>query len=184
MLFIHLFPSFKFFISLRTTLGNTPIPAWVNMLAFAGYASVCPESPQVRESEIVLDLDSTPGTVELGFRIPIDSGIVDSLSCIPDSKAKDSGFHSNNLLDIGILQAKISRDPESVFPYIGWPKHPKWNQNLHFIPLDETTSIRAFSFEYVLLLHVFSCNFCANLHEKCTFTCRLTAFLYICIMIF
>ena len=57
------------------------------MLAFAGYASVCPESPQVRESKIVLDLDSTPGTVELGFRIPIDNGIVDSLSCIPDSKA-------------------------------------------------------------------------------------------------
>ena len=28
-------------------------------------------------------------SVELGFRIPIVSGIPDSLSCIPDSKAKD-----------------------------------------------------------------------------------------------
>ena len=83
------------------------------MLAFAGYASVCLVSPQVRESKTVLDLDSTPGiseslSVELGFRIPIDSGIVDSLSCIPDSKAKDSGFHSNNLLDIRTPAAKIS----------------------------------------------------------------------------
>ena len=84
------------------------------MLAFAGYASVCPESPQVRESKIVLDLDSTPGTVELGFRIPIDNGIVDSLSCIPDSKAKDSGFPSNNLQDIGIPQQKF---PEIRTPY-------------------------------------------------------------------
>ena len=31
--------------------------------------------------------------MELGFRIPIVSGIPDSLSCIPDSKAQDSGFH-------------------------------------------------------------------------------------------
>ena len=39
-----------------------------------------------------------PGT---GFqifvsRIPIFSGILDSLSCIPDSKALDSGFHEYN----------------------------------------------------------------------------------------
>ena len=32
-------------------------------------------------------------SVELGFRIPIISGIPDSLSCIPDSKAQYSGFH-------------------------------------------------------------------------------------------
>ena len=31
--------------------------------------------------------------MELGFRISIVSGIPDSLSCIPDSKAQDSGFH-------------------------------------------------------------------------------------------
>ena len=31
--------------------------------------------------------------MELGFRIPIVSGIPDSLSCIPDSKALNSGFN-------------------------------------------------------------------------------------------
>ena len=40
-----------------------------------------------------------PGTgfqslsVELGFWIPIAGGIPDSLSCIPDSRAQDFGFH-------------------------------------------------------------------------------------------
>ena len=32
-------------------------------------------------------------SVELGFWIPIVSGILDSLNCIPDFKAQDSGFH-------------------------------------------------------------------------------------------
>ena len=32
-------------------------------------------------------------SVELGLKIPIVSGMPDSLSCIPDSKAQDSGFH-------------------------------------------------------------------------------------------
>ena len=35
-------------------------------------------------------------SVELGFRIPDSngvSGIPDSLSCVPDSKAHDPGFH-------------------------------------------------------------------------------------------
>ena len=31
-------------------------------------------------------------SVELGFCIPIVSGILDSLTCITDSKAQDSGF--------------------------------------------------------------------------------------------
>jgi len=31
--------------------------------------------------------------VELGLQITIVSGIPDSLSCIPDSKAQDSGIH-------------------------------------------------------------------------------------------
>ena len=35
-------------------------------------------------------------SVELGFRIPIVSGIPDSLSCIPDSKAQDFWFHKQN----------------------------------------------------------------------------------------
>ena len=41
-------------------------------------------------------------TVELGFLIPIVSGIHDSLSSIPDSKDQDSRFHGKNLLDSGI----------------------------------------------------------------------------------
>ena len=32
-------------------------------------------------------------SVELGFRIPIVSGIPDSFSCIPDSTAQDLKFH-------------------------------------------------------------------------------------------
>ena len=37
-------------------------------------------------------------SVELGFRIPIVSGVLDSLSCIPDSKAQDFWFHKQNFL--------------------------------------------------------------------------------------
>ena len=45
-----------------------------------------------------------PGTgfqylsVELGFWIAMISGIPDSLSCIPDSKTQDSGFHKQNYI--------------------------------------------------------------------------------------
>ena len=61
-------------------------------------------SSHVRESKTVLDsgfhavdsgiqlLDSRSFSGELGFRIPIVSGIPDSYRCIPDSKAQDSGF--------------------------------------------------------------------------------------------
>ena len=37
--------------------------------------------------------------MELGFRILFVSGIPDSLSCIADSKAHDSGFHSHHFQD-------------------------------------------------------------------------------------
>ena len=57
-------------------------------------------SPDVRESKTVLDsgfhtVDSGFQylSLELGFWIPVVSGILDSLSCIPDSKDQDSGFH-------------------------------------------------------------------------------------------
>ena len=88
-------------------------------------------SPHVRESKTVLDsgfhamdsgfslLDLKSFSVDLGFRIPIVSGILDSYSCIPDSKAQDSGFHKQNFLIFRILQAKISGIPESGFPYMG-----------------------------------------------------------------
>ena len=35
--------------------------------------------------------------MELGFQIPIVGGIPDPLSCIPDFKAQDSGFHKQNV---------------------------------------------------------------------------------------
>ena len=43
--------------------------------------------------------NSSPLSVELGFRIPIVSVIADALSCIPDSKAHGSGFHKKNFPD-------------------------------------------------------------------------------------
>ena len=46
-------------------------------------------------------------SVELGFRLPIISGIPDSLSWNPDSKAQDSGFHRQ-------------KSTKSGLPYIGW----------------------------------------------------------------
>ena len=61
-----------------------------------------------------------PGTgfqylsVELGFWpwIPIVGGIPDSLSCIfLDSNTQDSGFHKQNILELQIPEAKISRIP-------------------------------------------------------------------------
>ena len=47
-------------------------------------------------------LDSRSFSVELGFRIPIVSGILDFYGCIPDSKAQDSGFRSQVFQDCGI----------------------------------------------------------------------------------
>ena len=56
--------------------------------------------------------------------MPIVGGIPDSLSCIPDSKAKDldstsknfpdSGFHEQKFSGFRIPQAKISRIPDST----------------------------------------------------------------------
>ena len=64
------------------------------------------ESPHARESKMVPRHGfRIAGTgfhslsVELGFWIPIASGIPDSLSCIPDSTNKffsDFGFHAQN----------------------------------------------------------------------------------------
>ena len=41
-------------------------------------------------------------SVELGFWIPIVSEIPDSMSCILDSEAQDSGFHKQIFPDSGI----------------------------------------------------------------------------------
>ena len=88
-------------------------------------------SPHVRESKTLLDsgfhavdsgfhlLDSRSFSVELGFRIRIVSGIPDSYTCIPNSKAQDSGFHKQKFPRFRIPNAKISRIPESGFLYMG-----------------------------------------------------------------
>ena len=57
-------------------------------------------------------------SVELGFWIPIVSGIPDSLSRIPDSKAQDSGFHEQKFPGFRNPKAKNSRISEFGFPYM------------------------------------------------------------------
>ena len=54
-------------------------------------------------------------SVVLGFWIPVVTEIPDSFSCIPDSKAKDSGFHKHNFPGIrnslhGVIQAAVNVD--------------------------------------------------------------------------
>ena len=66
------------------------------MLSDSGFHAVDSEF-QVRDSRLL--------SLKLGFRIPIISGIPDSLSCFPNSKTHDFGF-----------QAKISWISESGFP--------------------------------------------------------------------
>ena len=63
--------------------------------------------------------DSRSFSVELGFRIRIVSGIPDSYTCIPDSKAQDSGFHKQKFPRFRIPNAIISRIPEYGFLYMG-----------------------------------------------------------------
>ena len=64
-----------------------------------------------------------PGTgfrtlsVEFGFQIPIVNGIPDSSSRIPDFKASDTGFLKKKFPRFRNPQVKISRIPESRFPY-------------------------------------------------------------------
>ena len=63
-----------------------------------------------------MDSGSHSLSVELGFWIAIVSGIPDSPSCIPDSKAWDSGFHKQNFLvfQIWIPRAEISGISDSL----------------------------------------------------------------------
>ena len=95
--------------------------------------SISHVSPPVRESKAVLDsgfhdvdswfqvLNSDSLSVELGFRIPIVSGFLDSLNCIPDSKAQDSGFRilwAKISLILDYTSSKTFRIKDSRFPYI------------------------------------------------------------------
>ena len=43
-------------------------------------------------------LDPGSSSLEPGFRIPIISGIPDCLTCVRDSKARNSGFDKQNFL--------------------------------------------------------------------------------------
>ena len=74
-----------------------------------GCATLSNVSPHVKKSKTVLDsgfhaVDSgfqvvNPNSLsveQFKFQIPIVSGITDSLSCIPDSKAQNSRFHEKN----------------------------------------------------------------------------------------
>ena len=81
----------------------------------------------VRESKTLLDsgfhavdsgfqlLDSRPFPAELWFWIWIVSGIPDSYTCIPDSKAQDSRFHKQKFPRFWISNAKFPgfRNPDS-----------------------------------------------------------------------
>ena len=88
---------------------------------------LCHVSPHVRESKTLLDsgfhtvdsrfqlLDSRSFSGKLGFRIRIVSGIRDSYTCIPDSKAQDSRFHKQKFPRFRIPNAKFPgfRNPDS-----------------------------------------------------------------------
>ena len=62
---------------------------------------------------------------ELGFRIPIVSGIPDSLSWILDSKVQDSGFHKNKFKEIRFQKEKFPKDQNPDYlPSTPPPLHP------------------------------------------------------------
>ena len=56
-------------------------------------------------------------SLELRFRIPVVTGISDSLTCIPDSKAQESGSHNSNFPDSKFQQPKIFLIPHSASKY-------------------------------------------------------------------
>ena len=56
--------------------------------------------------------DSRYQAVNLNFlsvELPIDRGIPDSLCCIPNPRAQDSGFHKQKIPEFRIPRAKLSR---------------------------------------------------------------------------
>ena len=52
-------------------------------------------------------------SLKLGIRKPIVTGTSDSLTCIPDFKALESGSHNSNFPDSKFQRAKIFRIPDS-----------------------------------------------------------------------
>ena len=76
---------------------------------FPNRASISPHV--LRKSKVVLGSGFQSLSVELGFWIPMVSGIPHSLRGIPDSEDQDSGFHKQNYTGVWIL--------ESGFPSLG-----------------------------------------------------------------
>ena len=52
-------------------------------------------------------------SLKLGIRKPIVTGTSDSLTCIPDFKALESGSHNSNFPDSKFQRPKIFRIPDS-----------------------------------------------------------------------
>ena len=63
-------------------------------------------------------MDSTLCQRNLEFRLPIVRGILDWLSCIPDSKAHDSGFHKQRFRWFPIPKRTLFRIGKSGLPYM------------------------------------------------------------------
>ena len=99
------------------TVSSSCLGVILALFALPSTSTMSPVSSHVRESRTVLDsgfhavdsgfqlLDSRSLSVELGFWIPIVSGIPDSHSCIQDSMAQDSGFHKQKFLRFRIPHA-------------------------------------------------------------------------------
>ena len=75
-------------------------------------------------------------SVELGFRIPIVSGIPDSSSCIPDSKAQDSGFHSKFFHDSEFHKKKF-RGLRGIQIPLHWATFLENNRNILVIKCEK-----------------------------------------------
>ena len=69
-------------------------------------------------------------SLELGFWIPIVSEIPDSLSCIPNSKVQDSGFHEQNLFGFLFQQrGDFETIADPILPFITITLRCKPNQS-------------------------------------------------------
>ena len=75
-------------------------------------------------------------SVELGFRIPIVSGIPDSSSCIPDSQAQDSGFHSKFFHDSEFHKKKF-RGLRGIQIPLHWATFLENNRNILVIKCEK-----------------------------------------------
>ena len=96
------------FLYVRRRIKDNPMEVKYRSLREREYKTVLDPGFQRREFRIP-DTGFQSLTVELGFWIPIVSGIPDSFSCISDSTALDSRSHKQNFRRFWIPQAKISR---------------------------------------------------------------------------